>query len=290
MRKWFKRFLLALALGLALLALFLTGGFVLLRGKPSYYRQSTLTAEQKAQAATRAESKLSQLQNMAVDAHGAQVQKLRGVTQPATLPGATTFSFTDEELNALFNKWAEVNNWKAVLSPVVEDPMIVLQDSRIILAGKVTLKNMDTIVSIHFEPEIDDEGRLDLRLVSILGGKLPLPRESIMQPVRKRISQELSEYLPELQLRAAMTPEGAVNESAAKALYCELLNNTLHDHPSAGALFLPMLSAHNNLAPFKLTNITIEDNTLSFTVLPMDQSACAQLLEQVKQPIEVEHQ
>src|SRR4051812_35712729 len=122
MRKWFKRFLLAMALGLALLALFLTGGFVLLRGTPSYYRRSTLTTQQRAEAATRAESKLSQMQNMAVDAHGAEVQKLRGVTQPTTLPGATTFSFSDDELNALFNKWAELNNWKDVLSRVVEDP------------------------------------------------------------------------------------------------------------------------------------------------------------------------
>ena len=92
--------MLGMALILALIALFLTGGFVLLRGTPAYYRVSTLTLEQRAQAAEHAESKLSQMQNIAVDAHGAEVQKLRGVTQPTTEPGATTFSFTDDELNA----------------------------------------------------------------------------------------------------------------------------------------------------------------------------------------------
>ena len=52
MPKWFKRFLLGIALGLALLALFLTGGFVLLHGTPSYYRKSLLTESQRAEAAT----------------------------------------------------------------------------------------------------------------------------------------------------------------------------------------------------------------------------------------------
>ena len=89
------------------------------------------------------------MQNIAVDAHGAEVQKLRGVTQPSAEPGATTFSFTDDELNALFNKWAELHGWKDVMSRFVEDPMIVLQNGRIIFAGKVSLKNVDTVVSVH---------------------------------------------------------------------------------------------------------------------------------------------
>src|SRR4029079_12701447 len=124
------------ALGLALLALFLTGGFVLFRGTPSYYRRSTLTAAQQAEAATRAESKLSQMQNMAVDAHGSEVQKLRGVTQPTTFPGAMTFTFTDDALNPLFTNGAALTHWRDMFSQVVEEPMIVLQDRRIIFVGK----------------------------------------------------------------------------------------------------------------------------------------------------------
>ena len=280
--------MLALALGMALLALFLTGGFVLLRGTPSYYRQSTLTPQQRAEAATRAESKLSQMQNMAVDAHGAEVQKLRGVTQPTTFPGATTFSFSDDELNALFNKWAELNNWKDVMSRIVEDPMIVLQDGRIILAGKITLKNLDTIVSIQFAPTITSDGRLKLKLVSILGGKLPLPKETVISPMRQRIVQQIAQTLPPLQDRAAITSEGAANESASKALYSELLFHTLNDEPSTAAVFLPMLSSHNSLAPFKLTEVSIVDNTMSFTVVPMTASERRKLLETIRQPIKTE--
>jgi hypothetical protein len=286
MPKWFKRFLLGVALGMALLALFLTGGFVLLEGTPNYYRRSALTAEQRADAANRAESKLSQMQNVAVDAHGAEVQKLHGVTQPTTGPGATTFSFTDDELNALFNKWAELNNWKDILSRVVEDPMIVLNDGRIIFAGKVTVKNINTVVSIEFAPAITPDGRLDLKLTSILGGKLPLPTETILAPIRRKLDAEIEQSLPSMQERAGITPEGGANEAAAKALYCKLLFNTLNDQPSPSAVFLPMLSSHNSLEPFRLSNVSIVDNTLSFTVVPMDSQERTTLLEQIKQPIQ----
>ena len=285
MRKWLKRFLLGVALGMALLALFLTGGFVLLHGTPNYYRQSRLTAVQRAEAASRAESKLSQMQNIAVDAHGAELQKLRGVTQPTTSPGATTFSFTDDELNALFNKWAELNNWKDVLARVVEDPMIVLHDGRIIFAGKVTLKRMDTIVSIEFAPTVTPDGQLDLKLASILGGKLPLPTETILAPIRRRLDEQIAQTLPPLQNRAGITTEGSANEAAAKALYAKLLYRTLNDQPSMGAVFLPMLSSHNSLAPFRVSNVSIVDNTLSFTVIPMGADERAALLEQIKEPI-----
>src|SRR5438067_13307299 len=120
MRKWIKRGMLAVALVLALLALFLTGGFVLLRGRPAYYHRSALSASQRADAAARAESKLSQMQNMAAEAHGAELQKLHGATRPATAPGAQTFSFSEDELNALFNKWADLYDWKQKLSRVVQ--------------------------------------------------------------------------------------------------------------------------------------------------------------------------
>ena len=285
MRKWFKRFLLAVALGLALLALFLTGGFVLLRGTPSYYRRSVLTDEERAAAATRAESKISQMQNIAVDAHGAELQKLRGVTQPTTLPGATTFSFTADELNALFNKWAAVNHWDDLLSRVVQEPMIVLQDGKVIFAGKVMLKNVETVVSIELAPTLTQDGQLDLKLAGIYGGKLPLPRDTVISPMRQKVVEQIMQHLPSLQERSAFAPDGAANESAAKALYCELLLHTLNDAPSQPAVFLPMISSHNTLSPFKLTDVSIADNALNFTVVPMKASDRSALILQIKQPI-----
>lgn len=275
--------MLGLALVMALIALFLTGGFVLLRGTPDYYRQSRLTDEQRAEAATRAESKISQMQNMAVDARGAELQRLRGVTQPTTSPGATTFSFTDDELNALFNKWAELYRWKDVLSRVVDDPMIVLHNGRIIFAGKVTLKGVDTIVSIHFVPTITPDGRLDLKLAEILGGKLPLPKETVISPMRERIVQQISASLPSLQSRASLGAEGGANDAAVNALLCQTLLHTLNDEPAAPVIFLPQFSRGNKV-PFKVTDVSIVENTISFTVVPMNASERSELIDQIREP------
>jgi hypothetical protein len=285
MRKWVKRFMLGVALGMALLALFLTGGFVLLRGTPDYYRQSRLSAEQRAEAATRAESKISQMQNMAVDARGAEVQRLRGVTQPATMPGATTFSFTDDELNALFEKWSDLYSWKDVLSRVVQDPMIVLDDGRLILAGKVQLKGVDTVVSIHFAPTIAPDGKLNLKLASIMGGKLPLPKDTVISPMRQRVITQIHESLPSLQAKAKLGGEGAANDAAVNALLCEMLLHTLNDESTAPVIFLPQFSRGNKV-PFKVTSVSIATNTISFTVIPMTAGERSELIQQIKQPVD----
>lgn len=277
--------MLGVALIMALIALFLTGGFVLLRGTPAYYRQSRLSVEQRAQAATRAESKLSRMQNMAVDVHGADLQRRNGATQPATEPGATTFSFTDDELNALFNKWAELHNWKDLMSRVVEEPMVVLQDGRIILAGKVTLKNLDTIVSIHFVPTITPDGRLDLKLAAILGGKLPLPRDTVISPMRDKLLKMMAQDIPVWQQNATFTKSGTLNDDAVKATLGQLLVRTLNDAPSEPVVFLWTGSA---TVPVKLTDISIANNTLSLTVVPLDPTERATLLAQIKQPMKIE--
>jgi hypothetical protein len=286
MRKWIKRSLLGVALVMALIALFLTGGFILLRGTPDYYRRTRLTAEQRAAAATRAEAKLTQMQNLATDLHGAELQARNGSTKPAAPPGATTFSFTDDELNALFNKWAELNNWKDLYERVVEDPMIILQDGKIIFAGSVNLKGVDTVVSIHFKPTIAPDGQLDLRLDSILGGKLPLPKDTVISPMKQRVLQQIGRSLPAWQGGAQIAPDGTANDPAVKAEMSKLLANTLNEQASDPVVFLWRIAHGHKMIPVKLTDVTIADNALSITVLPMNASERADLLQRIKRPME----
>jgi hypothetical protein len=286
MRKWVKRSLLGVALVMSLIALFLTGGFILLRGTPDYYRRTRLTAEQRAAAATRAEAKITQMQNLATDLHGAELQQRNGTTRPAAPPGATTFSFTDDELNALFNKWAELNNWKDLYERVVDEPMIILQDGKIIFAGNVNLKGIDTVVSIHFKPTITPDGQLDLRLAGILGGKLPLPKDTAISPLKQRVLQQIDRSLPGWQASANILPDGTANDPAVKAEMSKLLANTLNEQPGDPVVFLWRIAHGNKMIPVKLTDVTIADNALSITVLPMTASERANLLEQIKRPME----
>jgi hypothetical protein len=286
MNRWVKRSLLGVAFVMSLVALLLTGGFVLLRGTPGFYRQSLLSPEQRADAAARAESKLSQMQNLAADTHGAEVRALKSATMPAMLPGARTFKFTADEMNALFNKWADLHGWKDLLDRVVDDPLIALEDGRVIFAGKVRLKNVETIVSIHFRPTITSDGRFEVKLESILGGKLPLPKDEMVSPMRDRVEKQILQSLPFWQNGAAIAANGAANEDAMKAALGKLLLHTLADEPGESALFLPLLSHGGETVPVKLMDISIVDNTLSLTVIPMNGPQRTALLEQIKEPVQ----
>ena len=102
-------------------------------------------------------------------------------------------TFTDDELNAFFDKWFAWNNWKAAYEPHVTDPILLLEDGRLILAARA--KELDTIASLQFEPRIDDAGRLDLRLVRVLGGNLPLPH-GVLERYRTRLADSMRRRLP----------------------------------------------------------------------------------------------
>ena len=123
-----------------------------------------------------------------------------------------------------------------------------------------------------------------MKLVGILGGKLPLPRDTVIGPMRDRVIKQIAQTLPAYQQRADVTQEGAVNGDAVKALLCEMLLQTLNDQPAAPVVCLPLFSRGNRMSPFKVTNVSIVDNTLSFTVMPLNASERTELLTQIKQP------
>src|SRR4051794_26110023 len=113
-RKWKKR--------LAVTAAMLVGGVVgtvlvlwmMMRGTPDWYRPRMMTVEQLEAAAQRATNKLAMVQNEAARARAVERagrnRSTASSTTPATTlpaaPGAITVSFTDDELNAFFDKWS----------------------------------------------------------------------------------------------------------------------------------------------------------------------------------------
>jgi len=164
-----KRWMLIFALLLSVLALFLGGGVVLVRGTPDYYRPAALTREQIEAASQRAEQTLTRIQNLAADAHGAQVRAQSGTTNPST--NASTgniFSFSEDELNALFRKWADLHGWREYIDRVVNEPIVILKPGRVILAGQSKLQHFDTIVSLHLAPALDKQRRFDVNLLKVL--------------------------------------------------------------------------------------------------------------------------
>jgi hypothetical protein len=87
--------------------------------------------------------------------------------------------------------------------------------------------------------------------------------------------------------RAKIADNGATNEDAMKAALSKLLLHVLYDEVAEPVLFLPLLSKGNLTVPVKLTSVTIANNTLSLTVIPLDAQERATLLDQIKQPTQV---
>src|SRR5437762_3192966 len=208
-----KSLLLIVALLLSVLALFLTGGVALMHGTPEYYRPTALTREQIEAASQRAEQTLTRMQNLAADSHVAQLRAQNGATNPATVASSgNTFTFSEDELNALFQKWAELHGWREYIDRLVSDPIVILKPGRVILAGQSKLRHLDTVVSLHFSPALDEQGRFDLNLMKVTAGKLPLPQEAVMGPVRDRAFGAVHVRLPAWQQRARISPSGIANQ------------------------------------------------------------------------------
>ena len=195
-------------------------------------------------------------------------------TRPANV---TTVSFSEDEINALFQKWMARSGWVETLEPYMADPMLVIQDQRVIVAG--TLKDMNTLASVHFEPEVTADGKLDLQLVKVLGGKLPLPR-AIWSSQRQKAVYALAQRLPEWSREAAIKPNGIANDDAVKVGLSRLLLNVLNERDSEPVIFLPV--AGQGAVPARLVEVAVEEKTLSLTVAPMTAAERAAFLAQLK--------
>src|SRR5437762_3106062 len=154
MKKLIKRLMLGIALLMSLAALFAAGGYTLLRGRPDFYRPMRLMMSdaERSMAAASAEQTLARIQNFAADSHGAAIRNqiapgTRAASGLATLPAsAESFSFSEAQLNALFDKWSGLKSWRDRYEQYVKEPVLILRRGTIILAGEVKRGDLETVL------------------------------------------------------------------------------------------------------------------------------------------------
>jgi hypothetical protein len=280
MRKWIKSLMLLAALLLVAILAAVYGGVRMFKAAPDWYHRSSISAAQRELLARRAFNKFADIQNAAALSRRNEIaaQTNQGAGGAATLPASILVSFSDDELNAFFEKWANYANWKSNYDRYVGDPLIILQDQRLILAGQV--KDLDAVVSLELDPRIDTDGRLDLHLDRILAGRLPLPQVFI-GPYKERLTASLRANLPRWRQLAAIDSDGAANSDLISASMARLFIHAL-DHSSADpVLFLPLVERHANV-PVRICGVKVEDHTVTMTVLPLDAKERAALLERIR--------
>lgn len=257
------------------------------RRKPEWYPSAAPTPEAIAAAANRVTQKMAGVQGWIASSHAQRQRHANRTTGPigdtdADPEPAKTIELTEEELNAFFSAWDRNQGWSGKYEQHVVDPVLVLRDDRIILAG--TVKEADTVVSVHLEPRLDEQGMLRLRLVRVMGGRLPLP-EVLWSRYRKTVTDMMVRKLDQLRPGAQIRDDGAANPAAVGAAMNRLLLHAINDEPAEPVLFLPHdLHRVENGFPVKLTDLKVVDRAITMTVVPMDEPEREALLARIKAP------
>jgi uncharacterized protein YpmS len=273
MKKWTRRLSIS---GITLPGIAIVLAFTalkLMRGTPDWYQPLAASPQQREAAAQRATDKLVLIQNQAARARADE----RAPAPATRAADAIEISLADDELNALVEKWSVWQNVKTSYERFISEPRIVIQDGRIILAGQ--FKELDTVASLHFEPRIDPDGRVRLRLVRILAGKLPVP-QSLVSKYQQRAVDGLTARLPAWRKNAAIDASGIANSSAISAVLGELLINLLQQRPAEPVLFVRLFQG--GTMPVRVSDVKIVDHHVNLIVHPMTRAERDALLEKTR--------
>ena len=288
-RNWFRRLLVVTACLLALLAVAAGVGWAMLRGRPSWYPQQAADPAARQAAAARAEDEFRRTIDWAAARQAEERVRLQNAppastpqapARPAAAPKALTVRFTEQELNAAFEKWGSMYRWDEKYGQYLADPRIVLHDGRVIFAGEV--KDMGTLVSLHFEPRMEADGRARFEMVRVLGGRLPLP-QSAFDKYRRQLEDRVRASLPAFQQGARIAPDGSANEKAVAASMSKLLLRVLAGESDEAVLFLT--ANQGTQVPVKLTDVKINGKSISLTVQLLNALERTALLQRIREPL-----
>ena len=271
--KLLKRLLLVLAILLVGAVVAASVGYYMLKRRPSFYHSYKWTGDQRSVVNQRAVDKLTLTRNFAADAAAQERRaKVKGTTLP-TDAKPMMVKFSEEELNAFL-----LHNFKDRLDDYVEDPGIFLGDGTIILAGQI--KETGYVVSFHFAPKIDEQGKLHLKLVGSYGGALPVP-QSMLNSQFEKVRQALKGHIPGWQESATIDARGA-NGTAVAVAMGKLILNALDDKPADPILFMPDDSGR--ALPLRLVDISV-GKELTLTVQPLNPEQRAELIKTIRSPL-----
>jgi hypothetical protein len=294
-KSWLKRGLWLLAFAVVVGGGLSAVSYMMMRRTPDWYQPDTRTADQRRKAAGKIENLLILLRNWGGEQHAAKIRAAHNASMPpvdshsqdqirellAQKPDqAFVISFTDDELNAFFNKWAEPTARRGWFDQYVVDPRLVIRGNQLIVVGQP--KAVDLVVSLVFEPKLDNDGNLNLNLVHVLGGVLPLPG-AMWATQRTVVEETLQSNLPRYQQTAAISPEGIANGDAATAAMNQLLLATMQYKPASAVIFVPIELQHlSQSLPVKITALSLHDHTLEMTVEGMSAEERDSLLKHLK--------
>lgn len=260
--KWIRGLFFCLVAAIALLVV---AGFVgsrMLHGRPDWYMHVAIDPGQREQIAKRVEDKLTDATNWSQSAWSARQHP--SAQQP---PAPLEFSLSEDEINAFISKWAELSDGDKRVAAVLTEPQVALDNGELTLAA--TVKELETVVSVHLTPRIDQTGLIHADIDKVMGGQLPLP-QAIWDVYANKLAAHIQAELPAAQRNAKLRADGSANNQMVEAVLGRMMLHFLHGEPADPVVFLKY-AAKNELGnlPVKITSLKIADKTLMLTFEPL---------------------
>lgn len=77
-------------------------------------------------------------------------------------------------------EWLKDKGVQQDLPPWLDQPMVVFEDDKLVVAGRVSFKGCSQIISVQLEPVTGPGGEVELRLAGAKAGRLPLPSGALL--------------------------------------------------------------------------------------------------------------
>lgn len=126
-------------------------------------------------AAIRVEDALVNVRNWASDNIAAERRRVRDGSQEAAGAGSTVvLEFSDADLNASIEKWAQTQGWEDLYGSYISRPRVAFRKDGVLLAAKV--RGFGSVVNTRIAVAAPAEGRFGPQLGGIYAGSVPIPR------------------------------------------------------------------------------------------------------------------
>jgi hypothetical protein len=281
MRKPMRILVRILVLLLIALIVLVAGGWYLSRLAPSGYVVTPPDAPWVAEKANQATQKMLDLGTWAARRQAAEAAARSNNPIPQADP-TKTLAFTQDELNAALIHWSQFRDVKAQYESFVTDPMLLIRDDRLALAGRV--EEVGRVVQIEFRPYLAD-GLLHLPIERVSGGRLPLPRAAIDGPL-KRLAETVRAELLRVSSNARLDSYGTANEEAMSATYFRLLLCAIESRPAEPVLMLRMGAEDERYLPVRLTRVGAAEQNIEFEFEPLPRDERKAFIQRLREGVE----
>jgi hypothetical protein len=242
----------------------------LAHGTPDWYQGAVLSNARQLAAANQSDQTVAACASYANDIAAAQRRRTLGNQVDPIAP--KTITLTSDQINAFIEKWeSSPDVSESGLTRYLSDARVGLADGQVLLAGTIRQQGLlsDTVLSMDVGVALDDDGRLRPNLVQMYAGRLPLPR-TVLAPLESRLRSGLERDIARWQSQQHFWPDGLANNDAAAAAWSLIFLAALDDKPADPVLLLPCeLGPLQRTVPIRLTQCTITDGQVSFTLRPL---------------------